>query len=145
MKIGKEFRWEMGHRLPLHTRGCQNVHGHSYRLVVEMEGEPGPNGMVADYTDLKAIVKPIVDTLDHAFMCDESDALVRTFLEGAALKAVFVPFHTTAENIGTYLLRQIADAIAEEKKRSTAWNNVTHVRLRLCETESTYADCEIIL
>ena len=57
MKIGKEFRWEMGHRLPLHTRGCQNIHGHSYKLIVEIEGEPGANGMVADYTDLKQIVK----------------------------------------------------------------------------------------
>lgn len=146
MKIGKEFRWEMGHRLPSHTRGCQNIHGHSYKMIVEMEGDPGANGMVADYTDLKTIVKPLIDRLDHAFMCDESDLLVKDFLASAAMKTVLVPFPTTAENIGTYLLRTIAEAVGREKSQlSSAWNCVTRIRVRICETGSTYADCETSL
>ena len=40
MKIAKEFRWEMGHRLPEHFGLCKNIHGHSYKMVVEFEGEP---------------------------------------------------------------------------------------------------------
>ncbi|MGE5314239.1 MAG: 6-pyruvoyl trahydropterin synthase family protein [Acidobacteriota bacterium] len=145
MNIGKEFRWEMGHRLPFHTRGCQNMHGHSYRLIVEMEGEPGPTGMVADYTDLKEIVKPLVDRLDHAFMCDATDAAVCAFLEQNGMKAVNVPFATTAENIALYILHHITEAIETARKHTGVWNAVRNVRVRLCETESTYADCEAAL
>ena len=39
MKIAKEFRWEMGHRLPEHFGLCKNIHGHSYKMIVEFEGE----------------------------------------------------------------------------------------------------------
>jgi 6-pyruvoyltetrahydropterin/6-carboxytetrahydropterin synthase len=145
MKIGKEFRWEMGHRLPAHTRGCQNLHGHSYRLIVEMEGDPGSNGMVVDYTDLKAIVKPLIDRLDHSFICDETDRLVKEFLDGTTMKVVYVPFPTTAENLGLYILRSITDAINDEKTRTSLWNGVTRVHVRVCETQSTYADCEAAL
>ncbi|HLP17413.1 MAG TPA: 6-carboxytetrahydropterin synthase [Bacteroidota bacterium] len=146
MKIGKEFHWEMGHRLPTHTRGCQNIHGHSYRLMVEVEGEPGANGMLVDYTDLKAIVKPMIDRLDHSFMCDESDTRVKDFLESSAMKTVFVPFPTTAENIGTYLLRHLTDAVMKEKSSgSRAWDGIKKIRIRVCETASTYAEMEATL
>jgi len=53
MKIAKEFRWEMGHRLPEHTGLCRNIHGHSYRMVVEITGDVLANGMIIDfYADL---------------------------------------------------------------------------------------------
>jgi len=39
MKIAKEFKWEMGHRLPEHFGQCKNIHGHSYKMLVEFEGE----------------------------------------------------------------------------------------------------------
>ncbi|HND76050.1 MAG TPA: 6-carboxytetrahydropterin synthase, partial [bacterium] len=67
VKIAKEFHWEMAHRLPYHTGGCQNIHGHSYILWVEIEGQPQENGMLLDYAEIKRIVKPMIDTLDHGF------------------------------------------------------------------------------
>ena len=39
MKIAKEFNWEMGHRLPEHFGKCKNIHGHSYKMMVELEGD----------------------------------------------------------------------------------------------------------
>jgi len=146
MKIGKEFHWEMGHRLPLHTRGCQNIHGHSYRLIVEIEGEAGENGMLADYTDLKQIMKPLIDAIDHSFMCETGDAVVGEFLRSAGMKAVFVPFPTTAENLCGYFLQHITDAIRSEKETgSHAWDNARMLRIRIRETASTYADAEAAL
>ena len=69
MKIAKEFRWEMGHRLPKHDGACRNVHGHSYRMVVEVEGEIDPGtGMVMDFADIKMAFKPILDRLDHYYL-----------------------------------------------------------------------------
>ena len=39
MKVAKEFKWEMGHRLPEHFGNCKNIHGHSYKMIAEFEGE----------------------------------------------------------------------------------------------------------
>src|SRR5437868_1916429 len=58
-RIAKDFRWEMAHRLPEHEGGCRNVHGHSYRMWVEISGEPQANGMVLDYFEISAIVDPM--------------------------------------------------------------------------------------
>ena len=52
MRISKEFRWEMGHRLQLHKGLCKNLHGHSYKMEVELTGDVLENGMVLDYYDL---------------------------------------------------------------------------------------------
>ncbi len=74
MKIAKRFRWEAAHRLPWHEGLCRNLHGHSYRMTVELEGEPDARGMVLDFKHLKRVLKPLVDAWDHAILVAESDA-----------------------------------------------------------------------
>lgn len=134
-RIAKDFRWEMGHRLPFHDGGCQNIHGHSYRLRVEISGEPDTNGMLLDYFDLKTIVQPLVDMLDHSFICDESDTVMCAFFRANPMKTVFVPFSTTAENIAQYILEYL-------KKEFSKINNkrVEVLTVRICETEDTFAE-----
>ncbi len=90
MLISKEFKWEMGHRLPRHNGACKNVHGHSYRLRVEIEGEPNEEGMVIDFHDISAAVKPLIAELDHAFLCEESDVEMLQFLRESAVTCVVV-------------------------------------------------------
>ena len=75
MKIAKEFRWEMGHRLPDHFGLCKNIHGHSYKMIVEFEGELDKNQMVIDYYDVEKIINPIIEKLDHAFMINKEDKI----------------------------------------------------------------------
>ena len=75
MKISKDFRWEMGHRLQCHKGKCFNLHGHSYKLQIEFEGEvDSSTGMVLDYFDVKDLVTPIVDKLDHTVIAWEQDS-----------------------------------------------------------------------
>lgn len=136
VRIAKEFHWEMGHRLPFHEGGCQNIHGHSYRMRVELEGSLDDNGMVLDYFDLKEIVEPIVARIDHSFLCDDRDATMIEFLSINALKHVVVPFRTTAENITTWMLQQIAESL-------TTRSNLTRLTIRLQETERVYAEMSI--
>src|SRR5690242_8569396 len=108
-RISKSFRWEMAHRLPFHASACRNVHGHSYMMTVELAGEPDMNGMVLDYFDMKSIVQPYIDEVDHAFLCDTSDELIVDFLKHSGSKAVFVDFPTTAENIASWFFSRLAD------------------------------------
>jgi 6-pyruvoyltetrahydropterin/6-carboxytetrahydropterin synthase len=137
MKIGKEFKWEMGHRLPEHFGQCKNIHGHSYKMLVEFEGELDENGMVIDYYDVEKIVYPIIEKLDHAFLVNTDDKLTIEFLEKLNSKKVVVDFESTAENICTYLLNQIKDADLPA--------NVKAIMVKVAETEEDYAEDKIEL
>lgn len=132
-RIAREFRWEMAHRLPTHEGGCRNVHGHSYKMLVEIAGEPLPNGMVLDYLIMKEYIDPLVLAIDHAFLCDESDTLIREFLEHSKLKAVYVPFPTTAENIACWFFERLSDLFSPMK-------HLRELRIRVQETERTHAE-----
>lgn len=112
-QLKKEFRFEAAHQLPLHDGACRNLHGHSYRFILEVRGpliESGPKtGMVMDYKDISAVGKEIVAKLDHTFLNDHFD------------------FHTTAENLSKW-------AYDFCKPRIPLLYSVT-----FCETESSSA------
>jgi 6-pyruvoyltetrahydropterin/6-carboxytetrahydropterin synthase len=74
MELFKEFTFEAAHRLPSVPEGhkCHRLHGHSYRVQVHVEGEVDPStGMVIDFGDISAVVKPLInDQLDHYYLND---------------------------------------------------------------------------
>ncbi len=60
------FSFEAAHRLSWHPGKCRNLHGHSYRLDVSIEGPLDHNGVVVDFDTLKAVVATqVVDVWDH--------------------------------------------------------------------------------
>ena len=73
MIIYKQFTFDSAHFLPNVPEGhkCRNVHGHTYHLTVYVDGKlKSHEGWVIDFGDLKAIVKPLVEQLDHAMLND---------------------------------------------------------------------------
>ncbi len=93
MEIYKEFAFDSAHFLPLIPEGhkCRNIHGHTYRLRVYVKGEPDKHlGWIIDFKELKDLVTPIIDKLDHKLLNDVSG------LE-----------NPTAENITAWLWEQI--------------------------------------
>ena len=95
-KIRKEFKFEAAHSLPLHDGKCRRLHGHSYRVIVEIASadvrSEGPKtGMVCDFATLSDVVKPIIATLDHYNLNHVT------------------PVYTTAENLAKWLFEQIVD------------------------------------
>ena len=136
--ISKQFRWEMGHRLPFHDGLCKNIHGHSYEAHVILSGEPDDHGMVMDYFDMKLLIQKKIDELDHAFLCDTSDSVVRSFLEENTMKTVLVEFPTTAENIARMLLEHVISQLP-------IGHRVDAVRVRVFETEMTFAEVESVV
>jgi 6-pyruvoyltetrahydropterin/6-carboxytetrahydropterin synthase len=70
-ELSKDFSFEAAHHLPSHDGKCHRVHGHSWKGKVVVAGNhlqtSGPKaGMLVDYSDLKAVVQPIVEKhLDH--------------------------------------------------------------------------------
>ena len=134
MKVAKEFKWEMGHRLSFHKGKCKNLHGHSYKLRVEFEGNEDYTGIVIDYHDIKAIVAPIIEKLDHAFMIYKNDTELYNALINIKTKLVVVEYEPTAENICNYFLQEISKADLP--------NNITSITARVFESDETYAENE---
>jgi 6-pyruvoyltetrahydropterin/6-carboxytetrahydropterin synthase len=133
IKIAKEFKWEMSHRLTFHKGPCKNIHGHTYRLLVEIAGEPDENGMVMDYYDLEAMVNPLIMRLDHSFLCDEKDTIMIDFLRVNDFKHYIIPPTTTAENVARYLLDYLLPNFQKYK-------NIRGLMIRFQETEDVYAE-----
>ena len=72
-RLNKEFFFEAAHTLPKvpPTHKCHHMHGHSYRVVVCVEGEVDPAmGWLYDHGVIGDAMKPIVDQLDHVYLND---------------------------------------------------------------------------
>jgi len=105
-------------------------------MIVELEGEVEESGMVMDYYNLKKIVEPIVEKLDHAFMVYKEDKEIISFLEKMKSKMVVVEFRSTVENICKYFLGEI--------KKANFPQNVKKVSVRIYETAEDYAEESIL-
>lgn len=73
MELFRNFTFESAHSLPNVAQGhkCSRIHGHSYRLLVTVEGDVDPDtGFVIDFGDLKRVVEPVLEQLDHHVLND---------------------------------------------------------------------------
>lgn len=100
-----EYGFDSAHFLAGHQGKCRNIHGHSWKVVAEVESgflvlEGESRGMVVDFSKLKKDLKQVLDSYDHALII-EADTLRKTTLEQLledGFRIVEVPFRTTAEN-----------------------------------------------
>lgn len=70
MNISCEFHYDSAHYLTSVPPGhkCGNLHGHTYRLIVTLDGPVQGDGFVMDFSDVKACVEPLVRRLDHCLI-----------------------------------------------------------------------------
>lgn len=70
MLIFKEITFDSAHYLTgvPEDHKCRGMHGHTYRLKIWLKGQPNENGWVMDFAELKQILKPVVDQLDHKLL-----------------------------------------------------------------------------
>jgi 6-pyruvoyltetrahydropterin/6-carboxytetrahydropterin synthase len=70
MHICKEFTFDAAHTipgLPAHHK-CSNLHGHTYKVQILVEGVMDDIGMIADYAEIEALWQPLHDMLDHKLL-----------------------------------------------------------------------------
>jgi 6-pyruvoyltetrahydropterin/6-carboxytetrahydropterin synthase len=99
ISIMKRFTFDSAHRLIGVPEGhpCGRLHGHTYILEVELKGVVNTEtGWLKDYGEIKEIVKPFVDQLDHNCLND---------IEGLT--------HTTSEEIAQWFWNRIKIHIPE--------------------------------
>ena len=97
MKIFKDFTFEAAHKLPLvpQDHKCFNLHGHSFRVRIYVEGNINEMGWVMDFADIKLMCKPIIDVLDHSYLNE---------LEGLD--------NPTSENIAIWIWQKLKPMLA---------------------------------
>ncbi len=72
IRIGRTYRFESAHHLPLLPDGhkCKNVHGHNYRVDVVLSGALDARGFVKDFAEIDAEIMPLIKKLDHRLLND---------------------------------------------------------------------------
>jgi 6-pyruvoyltetrahydropterin/6-carboxytetrahydropterin synthase len=63
----EEIRFDAAH-FATFGGGCEPLHGHSYHVNAEAEGELTSDAWVVDFTRLKGLVRELCRQLDHRFL-----------------------------------------------------------------------------
>ncbi|WP_239365357.1 6-carboxytetrahydropterin synthase QueD [Snodgrassella communis] len=138
-KIAKEFQFDACHMLDGHQGKCHNLHGHTYRLIVEVSSPLQPQGsskeMVMDFADIKTIINQhIISQLDHAYLYDETnnnERRIAALLKQMQRKVFAFPCRTTAEGISRFIFNQLTAYLPVSK--ITLWETPTSY----CEYQNT--------
>lgn len=136
MEVTKKFRFEMAHILSNYDGLCGNLHGHSYECLVTFQSDVLEDGMVCDFSKIKALVKEnIIDKMDHSFAYNSqtTDAYEKAIVDVEKAynkRMVAFPFRTTAENMATY----IGETINELLKDTPMCGRVVCSHVQLFET-----------
>lgn len=113
--VFKDFQFAAAHAIRGHTRGCENLHGHNYRVRVHVAADQLDElGMVLDFADLKEVVQEVLGPFDHRVIND------------------IPPFdkrNTTAELLAEFVYQEVERRLAATERvrvaRVEVWENDT--------------------
>ena len=127
MRIGKTYYFEAAHDLPNHEGKCRRLHGHSYKVEVEVQGTrvdkkgTSSEGMLLDFDILDQAMHPVIEALDHYYLNDVLDMV------------------TTAENVAAYIAGWLADNLNQFEEFVIGDQKVVS-QVRVWETRKGYAE-----
>lgn len=99
MILIKKFEFDAAHHLTKYNGKCERPHGHTYKLVVKLEGTKNEEDMIFDFVLLKKIVnEKIISKFDHYDLNDIFE-------------------NPSAENIAIYVWDALVDELRRENCR----------------------------
>ena len=117
MKLVKEFHFDSAHFLPNYGGKCKNMHGHTYRVELTVEGPVDQeSGMVMDFAELKGYIKAVEVRFDHKVL-NEVMMKIPT-AENIAMEILNTFNETLPESIGNIsvkLWEGLSNAVIAEK------------------------------
>lgn len=138
VKAVRKLKFDSAHRVVGHEGKCANIHGHEYTLEVYAEASELDNiGRVVDFSVIKQKLGSWIDAhFDHTMIVSKTDPYLPFLLKCENSKPFFVcNFNPTAENIATYLIREICPNLFKD-------TGVKVTKLRLHETSNCYVEVE---
>jgi 6-pyruvoyltetrahydropterin/6-carboxytetrahydropterin synthase len=119
-EVTVEDTFAAGHYLRNYKGKCENPHGHNYRVRVTLAGEQlDKAGLLLDFKDLREVMKPVIDRLDHQMMNDIEP---------------FKTLNPSAENLAKYFYDETNVFLRRETDGRVRVKNVT-----IWETDETTA------
>jgi 6-pyruvoyltetrahydropterin/6-carboxytetrahydropterin synthase len=68
-RLRVETTFDAAHNIVAGNGKCERLHGHSWKVELFVLGEnTEPNGMVIDFTMLKAALEQVTEKLDHTYL-----------------------------------------------------------------------------
>jgi 6-pyruvoyltetrahydropterin/6-carboxytetrahydropterin synthase len=67
----QSFNFASAHFLIFGDGRREQLHGHNYQVRIEMEGQLGPGDLLADFIEVKPIIRKTCDELDHRVLIPE--------------------------------------------------------------------------
>ncbi len=105
-------RFAAAHQLRALKGGCENLHGHNWKVEVSVAGDRlGDDGLLVDFRVVKDQTKKIIDGLDHKFL-NEID-----FFEST---------EPSSENIARHIYKTLSVSLVQQGVRVTkvtAWES----------------------
>lgn len=127
-----EQSFDSAHFLYGYTGKCSNIHGHRWRVEIEVQSETLDTkgqleGMVVDFGDLKDELKEIVDSFDHGLIIQEGTMREETLncLKEDGFKIIEIKFRPTAENFAEYFFKIFKNK-GYNVKRATVYETPTN-------------------
>ena len=70
-EVTVERGFSSGHYLRNYKGKCENPHGHNYKVRITLRGERlDAAGLLLDFKDLKQVMRPVIDRIDHQMLND---------------------------------------------------------------------------
>ncbi|WP_435009578.1 6-pyruvoyl trahydropterin synthase family protein [Tundrisphaera lichenicola] len=83
VRVTKDYLvFSSGHFITYNGDQCERIHGHNYRVAVEVEDDLDINHYVFDFIALKDLTQAIVNELDHRMMLPTQSDLIRLEEDG---------------------------------------------------------------
>ncbi|MCX7666716.1 MAG: 6-pyruvoyl tetrahydropterin synthase family protein [Gemmataceae bacterium] len=117
-----------GHFITYEGSECERLHGHNYRVAVEVVAPLDENHYVFDFIALKNIMRKLTDELDHYMLLPTKSKLIRVEATEKSVRAAFrdkewifpksdcvllpIP-NTTAELLAKYLTDRLLEEIRQ--------------------------------
>jgi len=110
LKVTSHF--SAAHQLKMVAKKCENLHGHNWKIEVQITGEKlNHAGVLIDFGEIKMHISKIMEKLDHKFLND-----LECFHDG----------NPSSENIAKYISEELQAAINDSSvqvSRVTAWES----------------------
>jgi len=130
IEVDKEYlKFSAAHFLIFPDGSAERLHGHNYRVFVEVEAQLSRHGLVIDFLHIKPLIRELVDRLDeHWIVPGEHEELVceqhpdgttevryreRTYRVPSEDILVLPINNTSAENLAAYLGRELIRLLGE--------------------------------
>src|SRR5262245_13968027 len=134
---------------------CERLHGHNYRVAVEVEGPLDENQYVIDFIALRDELKAVTDELDHHVLLPTGHPLIRVTASEKEVEVVFTPdgrrwifprgdcvllpvVNTTAELLAHYLGQRLLAAI---NRRTSV--QPTRLQVAVDENHGQWGVCQL--